>query len=256
MLKRIETEEAELTMERSDSAPDGGVTQQRVHDEIKAEREALVAYLEALPEGAWDKETLSAPWTVRDLVCHLVGNAKDITERNLDGAGSPEFNQRQIDERAGKTPRELLDEFAQWGPAFEQGILDLDDDFWNAPYPPFGNVSDALQRMVEDIVVHHQDIRVPLGDPAVAGPGLGSALEVIAHELQTRAPEFAPTVGSVTFDAGDFQHRVEIGDGEAVEIKGDPMDVALVGTGRLGVDKISITPLPDGFATALNIYAS
>src|SRR5690348_16280785 len=98
---------------------------------MKDERTRLVAYLESLPEAAWDKPTLCADWSVRDLVSHLIGNAADIVAQNLEGAGSPEYNQRQIDERTGRSPAELLSEWAEQGPAFEAAIEALDETFWN-----------------------------------------------------------------------------------------------------------------------------
>jgi uncharacterized protein (TIGR03083 family) len=191
----------------------------------------------------------------------LIGNAADIVAQNIEGAGSPEYNQRQIDERAGRSPVELLAEWAEQGPAFEAAIEALDDTFWNTPYLEFGTIGQALQRFVEDIWVHAQDIRIPLGDEPVTGPGLDATLDVLARELPLRGPRLAPEVGSVRIKANGTTRDVKIGDGVAVEVDGDPIAIALAATGRVTLDsaeedgKLTVTPsAPAGFADALNIY--
>ena len=64
------------------------VTQQRIADELRSEREKLTSYLESLPEAAWDKESLCEGWTVRDLFAHVVGVASDVANRRLEGVGT------------------------------------------------------------------------------------------------------------------------------------------------------------------------
>jgi uncharacterized protein (TIGR03083 family) len=238
------------------------VTQQRIADELRTERERLAAYLEGLPEAAWDKESLCEGWTVKDLMAHVVGIASDVANRRLDGVGSAEQNQRQVDERKGRSPRELLDEWKTEGALLEDGVRTLDDDFWNAPYSENFNVGQALQRMVEDIWTHGQDIRIPLGDGTEAGPGTISTLEVGSRELEVRLPRLAPSVGSVAIDTGDFSSSVD-GPGDiAVTITGDPVALALVSTGRIPLEdattdgSLKIEPeIPAGLGEALNIYA-
>lgn len=237
------------------------VTQQRIADELQAERESLTAYLESLAESAWDKPSLCEGWTVKDLMAHAIGIAADVANRRLDGVGTPEANQRQVDERRGRTPRELLDEWAVEGKSLEDGVRALDDGFWNAPYVDNFTVGGALQRMVEDIWVHGQDIRISLGDETTAGPALTSTLEVASRDLHNRLPRLAPDVGTVTINAGDFSSTVE-GPGDTdVTITGDPVTLALVSTGRVALPdaiddgKLTVDPhVPDGFADAVNIY--
>jgi uncharacterized protein (TIGR03083 family) len=238
------------------------VTQQELAGAMRDERTRLVSYLESIPEAAWDKASLCEGWTVRDLVSHLIGNAADMVAQNFEGAGSPEYNQRQIDERAHRSPAELLAEWAEQGPAFEALIESLDDTFWNTPYLDFGTVGEALQRFVEDIWVHAQDIRIPLGDAPVPGPGLEATLDIIARELPKRCERLAPGVASVLIKTDGSMREITTGAaGAALEISGDPIAIAFVGTGRVALDstqedgEVSITPsAPAGFADALNIY--
>ena len=88
-------------------------------------------------------------WTVRDVLAHLTGIAVDATKGELEGVGSPEWTQRQVDERADLTLDELL---AQWEEAGRQidGAL--------AYFPKA-----AASLFVGDTVTHEHDIRLPLG---------------------------------------------------------------------------------------------
>lgn len=237
------------------------VTKQRIATELRQEREALTTYLESLPEAAWDKQSLCADWTVKQLMAHAVGIASDVANRRLDDVGSPEANQRQVDEREHRTPQELLDEWRTEGKLLEDGILELDDAFWNAPYSDNFTVGHALQRMVEDIWVHGQDIRIPLGDETTSSPALISTLEVGSRDLVNRLPRLAPDVGTVTIQAGAFSSVVHGPGTTDVTISGDPVTLGLVSTGRIPLadavadGKLTVSPdAPSGLADALNIY--
>ena len=237
------------------------VTQQRIADELRTERERLTKYLESLPEAAWDKQSLCEGWTVRDLMTHVVGVASDVANRRLDGVGTAEQNQRQVDERKDRGLREILDEWAEQGKLLEDGVLALDDEFWNAPYADNFTVGQALQRMVEDIYVHGHDVRIPLGDDPVEGPGMISTLEVVVRDLHNRLPRLAPDVGIVTFEAGSFTGTATGAGNTDVRVTGDPIALALVGTGRITLEdaiadgELQVEPqVPAGFADALNIY--
>jgi uncharacterized protein (TIGR03083 family) len=235
------------------------LNQAELKAELVEERRLLTAYLEALPEGAWDKESLCEGWRIKDVVAHVVGNAADISSGNTADAGSPEYNARQVAERTDRTPAQLLEEWATVGPAFEDGITALDDAFFNADYPPFGTVGEALRRFSEDTWIHRQDIRVPLGDGVdPQGPGVFAVLAVALFEAETRMPQHAPSVRSVTIDADGSKETVKVADeGVDVTVSGDAATIALVATGRYDLDKVTVSPeIPDGFATAFNIYAS
>jgi uncharacterized protein (TIGR03083 family) len=237
------------------------VTQQRIADELRTERERLTKYLESLPEAAWDKQSLCEGWTVRELMAHVVGIASDVANRRLDGVGSAEQNQRQVDERTDRSPQQILEEWADQGKLLEDGILELDDQFWTAPYTDNFNVGQALQRMVEDIYIHGHDVRIPLGDDPVDGPGMISTLEVAARDLQNRLPRLAPDVGIVTIEAGPFTGSATGAGTTDVRITGDPVTLALVSTGRVTLEQavadgeLTIEPkAPAGLADAVNIY--
>ena len=237
------------------------VTQQRIAEELKTERERLTAYLEGLPEAAWDKESLCEGWTIKEVMAHTIGIASDVANRRLDGVGTAEKNQEQVDARRDRTPQQLLDEWREQGALLEQGILELDDTFWTAPYTENFNVGQALQRMVEDIWVHGHDVRIPLGDELVGGPGLRSTLEVATREWEVRLPKLAPSVGSLQIDTAELSDTVKGAGETAVKVTGDPITLALVSTGRIALDeavdagKLGVEPsIPDGLSEAINIY--
>ncbi len=237
------------------------MNQQETSDAMKHEREALMSYLRELPEAAWEKPSLCPGWTVRDVVAHLVANAADVNALNLDGVGTEAYNQRQLDERKDKTIDELLTEWEEQGPIFEANILAQTDEFWNADYAPFGTVGTALRRLVEDIYIHAQDIKVALGEEQSDGAGLIPTLDVIAFELPERAARLAPTVGKVDFAVDGWRGSVDIGDGDTVTIKGDAKALAFAGTGRTTLDDaiasgaLTVVPsAPSGLGDALNVY--
>ncbi|MEX0873985.1 MAG: maleylpyruvate isomerase family mycothiol-dependent enzyme [Actinomycetota bacterium] len=238
------------------------VDQQQLVADLRTQREHLVSYLKTLPEAAWDKESLCEGWRVRDVVSHLVGNARDLATQNLEGVGTVSYNQRQVDERTTKTIDELFAEWDEQGPAYEAAIAALPIQMWEADYPAWGTVGQALERMLEDIWVHTQDIRIALGDAIEDGPGIGAVVHVTAFEIPVRTKEKGVKVGSVDINVGGHQESVATGDGPALKITGDPATFALVATGRISLDdalsdgKLSVDPAPPaGFANVLNIYA-
>jgi uncharacterized protein (TIGR03083 family) len=67
---------------------------------IKDERASLVSALAALPEDDWDKRSLCAAWTVRDVVGHMIATANMTPPKffaKLTGAG---FNFQKLTRRA------------------------------------------------------------------------------------------------------------------------------------------------------------
>jgi uncharacterized protein (TIGR03083 family) len=57
-------------------------------------------------------------WTVRDVYAHLVGINADALAGRLEGVAEDWWTQRQVDERAGRTLAEIIDEWDEIGPDF------------------------------------------------------------------------------------------------------------------------------------------
>lgn len=103
------------------------VTAVEAHTLLRTELERLLALAERLDTVDWTKPTACALWTVRDMLAHQAGGYASGTGYGelIHQYGSiprpgqlPEdaINARQLAERAGKSPAELIDELRRVGP--------------------------------------------------------------------------------------------------------------------------------------------
>ena len=119
-----------------------------VHDE----RAALLELLEALEPEQWDHSTLCSRWRVRDVVAHLVNTTEVKLPSALWAIAVSGFNMnRYIDRdarRRGKDPIPKL-------------MTDYRAALPRTTYPP----GQSPLAILEDIVIHQIDIRLPLGQP-------------------------------------------------------------------------------------------
>ena len=144
---------------------------------IHAERLHLAEVLRALPATSWGASTLCDAWSVRDVVAHLTAAASTPTLPWLANMLATRFdtdlhNQRLLLRHRGMDDVETLDRF-------ESAVT--------ARRAPFGVVEGALG----EVLVHGQDIAVPLGLPAGLHrqPAQSAALEPHLDQLpQGRAP--------------------------------------------------------------------
>jgi uncharacterized protein (TIGR03083 family) len=142
-------------------------------------------------------------WTVRDLLCHMVGLPADANAGRLEGAGTDPWTAAQVAARTDCDRDALLAEWEREAPAFEQ-ILPMIQ-------PP---------RPVVDIVVHEQDMRGALGVPGardsvgvrwltdVAVGRLGEVIDeasLPALEIATEDQGFVAGSGDVV-DRWDVEH--------------------------------------------------
>src|SRR5207248_1146981 len=105
-----------------------------------------------LTPAQWDTPSRCDGWTVGDLARHVVGSMSDVAAGRLEGLGSPEVTQREIDERAGRSPAELADECAE-GRKAAAGMLPLfDDAAWAAAGPGGfdGTLGDGVEALWYD----------------------------------------------------------------------------------------------------------
>lgn len=211
--------------------------QHEIIEGLREERERLMEYLSGLPDGAWDRASLCPGWRVRDVVAHLIGNCADVLDQNLDGVGSDAYNQRQVDERLGRSPAELLAEWAQAGPGCEAVYEAMPPDLWRMEMPGIiGWIGGGVLRQLEDLWVHAQDVRIGLGGEPSAGTGVRAALEVAAADVEPLLRKHASEIGAIELRLPDFERTIP-GDGDrTVHITGDPVAFALVATGRWTVD--------------------
>jgi uncharacterized protein (TIGR03083 family) len=236
--------------------------QKEIVHALKDERERLIDYLAALPEGSWEHATLCEGWRVRDIVSHLVGNCADVLDQNLDDVGSPAHNQRQIDDRSTKTPNELLSEWREKGPSVEAIYEAFPPEIWEYDMGGvIGTVGRGVLRTLEDLWIHAQDIRIGLGHDASAGPGLDATLELVAIDLPGSFAHHRSTVGVLQLSLGNVDMSIPVGgSSRTVRISGDPVAFALAATGRTSLDaaeadgRLTVSPPLGEDAAALNIY--
>lgn len=117
---------------------------------IRQERRDLAEFLGTLTPEQWNAESLCTGWRVRDVVAHLLHDAMPLTTYIADSVTSrmsfERMNARQVRRTATWSTGELL--------ARLQASIDGGLGAKTLPRLSFG-----------DLVIHHQDIRRPLGLP-------------------------------------------------------------------------------------------
>lgn len=159
-------------------------------------------------------------WTTKDLLAHVSAIAVDTTNGNIEGAGSAEWTDRQIQERKDKTTDELV---AEWRAHPLEPLLD--------------SVHPAIAGgIIGDLVTHEQDARGALGIPG----GLDSEAFEIALDSYVRffgrrikesgLPALEVTAGERTWT---------LGKGEPTgTLTAEPFDLLRGVTGRRTVEQI------------------
>jgi uncharacterized protein (TIGR03083 family) len=144
--------------------------------------------IRSLSQEEWDTPSRCEGWTVGDVARHAVGSMADVVAGKLDGLGTPEVTEREVEERRGRSAKEVADELAEVSKGAAALAAVFDDDAWNAPAP--GGYDGTLGRGVEalwyDFWLHADDIRVSLGRPSEPEPGLTSGISHVGFELEKR----------------------------------------------------------------------
>ena len=159
-----------------------------VMDGLIASIGSLEDLLRSLDEAEWDKQSRCDGWTVGDVARHCIGSMASAVAGNTDGLGSPEVTQREVDERAGRSPSEVADECAEVQQAVAAVFPLFDDAAWAAPAPGGfeGTLGDGVEALWSDFWIHSDDIRAGIGRATVAQPGLDGAVSHVTFELGKR----------------------------------------------------------------------
>jgi uncharacterized protein (TIGR03083 family) len=222
----------------------GGVTLPR--DEVVAgfpeEMGRFEALIRSLDAEAWERPTRCEGWRVADVAAHVAGQLADINAGHFDGLGTPEVTQREVDERRGRSPRELADELHEVVAAGQATLAAIDDEAWKGPAPgdldiPLGEGVEALWY---DAWLHADDIRAALGRAPERSPGLRASVFHVSTLLE------AGGWGPATL-ALDGLEEVIVGDGSGRRVTGDPHQFVLVATGRAD-------PATLGLDESVNVY--
>ena len=139
-----------------------------------------------LTAAQWDAPSRCQGWTVGDVARHVIGSMADVAAGQLEGLGSPEVTQREVDERAGRSPAELADECLEATLAAAAMLPLFDDAAWAGAGPGDfdGTLGDGVEALWYDTWMHAQDIRDALGDaPVLSSSGFQGARSHIAWDL-------------------------------------------------------------------------
>ncbi len=114
-------------------------------------RERVSALVAELDEDGWERTVPHCPdWTIRQTLAHMAGVVDDAINQNMAGVATAAWTQAQVDNRAGRTGPEIIDE-------------------WNA-YAPFVEAvatqrGMAISQLLFDAATHEHDLRHALATP-------------------------------------------------------------------------------------------
>jgi len=161
-------------------------------------------------------------WTVHDVVAHLAGTVTDVLAGKLDGVGSDAWTRAQVAARRDVPIRDLVDEWNEGGPQFEDGLRAIGGAMAATA------VSDAFQ--------HEQDVR-----SAIDRQG-GRDVDVILTVVESYVPGLARRIGGAGLGPLRVEarsHGYTAGDGEPVAtVRAEPFELARALGGRRTVDEI------------------
>jgi uncharacterized protein (TIGR03083 family) len=218
------------------------LTRQQIQSEYPAEWADFSALLGRLDDAAWAAPTRCEGWAVSDVASHVIGVLADVFGGRMDGIGTPEWTERQLAERRGKSPADLKAELDQLREFVVPALQSFDDAFWDAPAPPgvSGTNGFGIEGLWYDTYVHGDDIRAAIGASSERGPGLVCSVSHLAGLLTDRG------YGPATL-ALDGVSPFAIGGGGR-EITGDPLEFVLIATGRADPTRLGLGP-------DVNVYA-
>src|SRR5580693_8654208 len=102
---------------------------------LVAELEGFGALIGPLDAADWARPTRCEGWAVRDVAAHVVGSIADVVSGQLEGLGSPEATAREVAERKGRSPAELVEELGAVTKLAADIAAAFDDASWEAPGP-------------------------------------------------------------------------------------------------------------------------
>jgi uncharacterized protein (TIGR03083 family) len=175
-----------------------------------AVRARVTATLERLTADDLARAVPACPaWTVHDLVGHFVGEARDLANGNIEGAGTDPWTDGQVQWARTRSLDELLSSWSETGPTVEAVL----------PHAP---ASPAAQ-LVFDVCTHEQDLAGALGTVANRDHDqLPVALGFMANLLDG----YTRGVGLAAVELVTPQERWLAGDGDAgIRIEGTRFDL-------------------------------
>lgn len=173
------------------------------------ERADLVAFLGTLTEDEWNVPSLCEGWRVRDVAAHLLYDS-DPVHRYLIGAVATGFSQRRAAPQTVKRANRMTS--AELVAALQRSV----------GRGLFATIAPSVA--LADVVIHHQDVRRPLGRPRDIDP---DRLRQVLDHPDPFATSRRRTRG-LRFCATD----IEWSRGDGPEVRGPAEAIAMVVAGR------------------------
>ena len=194
---------------------------------MQAEYRDFEALLRSLSVQEWETGSRCRGWRSADVAAHVVGQLSDVVNFRLEGLGTPEVTERQVDERRGRTPAELADELDGSLKVAADLVTAFDDDAWAAAAPDgvTGTLGFGIEALWFDTFLHADDIRAAIGRPSQRGEGMVASL---SHIAQVLTDQEYPSAVLALKDCPEF--AVSGGGGQKIE--GDAFSFVLASTGR------------------------
>jgi uncharacterized protein (TIGR03083 family) len=219
---------------------------------VNDQRAALLGVLSHLTPDDWERPTVCDPWTVHDVVAHLVENELlygRLYRGEIDEVAGD--NQAEV-ERWRKVDAETV-RYSVWhhGQATQRVIDSRTEGSWNRPVSQRSHPMDlrgVLRMHFFELTVHSHDVTEALGAPAIWGSRL-VPLADYCIELAPLALTLMPPSGAVELDVAEVGVRSLDGSSKewtlvreraaspSVTWHTDPETLVLATTGRLDLDE-------------------
>ncbi|HET9769792.1 MAG TPA: maleylpyruvate isomerase family mycothiol-dependent enzyme [Acidimicrobiia bacterium] len=213
---------------------------------LLGELERFKALIESLSPSEWATPSRCTGWTVGDVAAHVVGGMADVAALRLEGLGTPEVTERQVAQRRGRTPGEIVDELRATVKATADLLAAFDDTAWAMPSPGGFDftLGEGVEALWHDAWLHGDDIRSAVGRPSDLGGGMTASISHIADVLTREG--WGPAVLALD---GLPEFPISGGGNGAggTRFTGDPLAFVLAATGRA-------EPATVGLDERANIY--
>ncbi len=157
------------------SSPQTSDDEQRIAEWQAAYERVRTLVAEAEPPALEEPVPACPGWRGRELLAHMVGLGADVVAGDEPDDHNEGWTQAQVDDRADRTPAQLLEE-------------------WDATAPRLVTwMRGRGTRPLNDVVIHEQDLRGALGRPGGRGSqGLAMVRQVMAGRLGAKVEGLPP----------------------------------------------------------------
>lgn len=185
---------------------------------ITAQRASLLTAIAGAGAADWDRPTVCAPWTFKDVLAHMVEGELNVGriyrgEVKEQGYIDPDVGIAKWSALPGEAVRAAL---WQHGTAAQRVLDAMTEEVWRSPIKAFGcrEIRQLVRLHLFDIAVHGHDLTDALGGPAIWEPALPFLTEFVVRAAPpTLARRGLEAGGSLLVEVGDRRWLIEGADG-------------------------------------------